>query len=278
MAPLDSIARGDVIRTIAEYNRLGRDTFLTTHGFENAHAYVLMHEGFGYDSHAVVGVAHRYSTVKQDEPTEFCGGEDGAAQVLRDLGFVVRGGEIGEQPAYTNAADVGIDAAQQAWLQAGRQVLIETAKSYHAVVTTKELGSMVSSRTRIRTTQQNHHWVADIVRLVARDCARRGEPLLASLTVNANGIVGSWYADVVRELRGEVPKDPDEHAARERLACYLHFGANVPDDGGTALLTPQLQARRERQTSAARATTRPAALCPVHHVELPATGVCWDCE
>src|ERR1044072_7745176 len=136
MAPLDSIARGDVIRTIAEYNGLGRDTFLTTHGFENAHAYVLMHEGFGYDSHAVVGVAHRYSTVKQDEPTEFCGGEDGAAQVLRDLGFVVRGGAVGEQPAHTNAADVGIESAQQAWLQAGRQVLIETAKSYHAVVTT----------------------------------------------------------------------------------------------------------------------------------------------
>jgi hypothetical protein len=278
MPPLHSIRRGDVIRTIAEYDRLGRDTFLSTHGFGNATEYVLMHEGYGYDSKAIVGVAHRYATGRELAQSDFNGDHDGAAKVLRDLGFVVRGGETWESGEYTDLADVGYDPAQAAWLQAARAALVDTAKSYQALVTTKELGALVLSSTRIRTSQQTHHWVADILRLVARDCAGRDEPILSSLTVNANGTVGSWYAEVIRDARGEAPADPDAHAAHERLACYLHFGANVPSDGGEALLTPQLRARRERATSAARAAIRPASLCPVHHVELPATGICEDCE
>jgi hypothetical protein len=278
MPPLDSIRRGDVIRTIAEYDRLGRDTFLSTHGFGSAPEYVLMHQGYGYDSKAIVGVAHRYATGRELAQTEFNGDHDGAANVLRDLGFVVRGGETWESGEYTDVMDVGVEPAQEAWRQAARDALVDTAKSYQALVTTKELGALVLSRTRIRTSQQTHHWVADILRLVARDCAGRDEPILASLTVNANGTVGSWYAESIRDLRGEAPTDADEHAAHERLACYLRFGANVPSDGGEAMLTPQLQARRERRTSAARAAVRPASLCPVHHVELPATGICEDCE
>ena len=253
MPPLDSIRRGDVIRTIAEYDRLGRDTFLSTHGFGNATEYVLMHEGYGYDSKAIVGVAHRYATGRELAPSDFNGDHDGAAKVLRDLGFVVRGGETWETGEYTDVADAGVEAAQEAWVQAAREALVDTAKSYQALVTTKELGALVLSRTRIRTSQQTHHWVADILRLVARDCAGRDEPILSSLTVNANGTVGSWYAEAIRELRGEAPADADQHAAHERLACYLHFGANVPSDGGEAVLTPQLRARRERATSAARA-------------------------
>ena len=278
MPPLDSIRRGDVIRTIAEYDRLGRDTFLSTHGFGNATEYVLMHEGYGYDSKAIVGVAHRYATGRELAPSDFNGDHDGAAQVLRDLGFVVRGGETWETGEYTDVADAGVEAAQAAWVEAAREALVDTAKSYQALVTTKELGALVLSRTRIRTSQQTHHWVADILRLVARDCAGRDEPILSSLTVNANGTVGSWYAETIRELRGEAPVDADQHAAHERLTCYLHFGANVPSDGGEAQLTPQLRARRERATSAARAAVRPASLCPIHHVELPATGICEDCE
>ena len=278
MPPLDSIGRGDVIRTIAEYNRLGRDTFLSTHGFGNSGEYVLVHEGYGYDSKAVVGVAHRYATGRALERTDFNGDDDGAAKVLRDLGFVVRGGETYGSGDYTDIADIGVEPAQQAWLQAARKVLGDTAKSYQALVTTKQLSTLVLSKTRIRTTQQTHHWVADVLRLVARDCAERGEPILSSLAVNANGAVGSWYAEAIRDLRGEAPADADEHAAHERLACYLHFGANVPADGGDAVLTPQLHARRERRTSAARAAIRPATLCPVHHVEMPSTGICEDCE
>ena len=217
MPPLDSIRRGDVIRTIAEYDRLGRDTFLSTHGFGNATEYVLMHEGYGYDSKAIVGVAHRYATGRELAQSDFNGDHDGAAQVLRDLGFVVRGGETWETGEYTDVADAGVEAAQAAWVEAAREALVDTAKSYQALVTTKELGALVLSRTRIRTSQQTHHWVADILRLVARDCAGRDEPILSSLTVNANGTVGSWYAETIRELRGEAPVDADQHAAHERL-------------------------------------------------------------
>jgi len=119
MPPLDSIRRGDVIRTIAEYDRLGRDTFLSTHGFGNATEYVLMPEGYGYDSKAIVGVAHRYATGRELAQSDFNGDHDGAAQVLRDLGFVVRGGETWETGEYTDVADAGINPlrhyAQSGW-------------------------------------------------------------------------------------------------------------------------------------------------------------------
>ena len=110
MPPLDSIRRGDVIRTIAEYDRLGRDTFLSTHGFGNATEYVLMHEGYGYDSKAIVGVAHRYATGRELAQSDFNGDHDGAAKVLRDLGFVVRGGETWETNWVNDFTRVGAAA------------------------------------------------------------------------------------------------------------------------------------------------------------------------
>lgn len=46
---------------VAEYDRLGRDTFLRSTGFGRARAYYLEHEGRLYDSKAIVGYAHGIS-------------------------------------------------------------------------------------------------------------------------------------------------------------------------------------------------------------------------
>ena len=38
---------------------------------------------------------------------------------------------------------------------------------------------------------------------------------------------------VVIAARGSLDGDADDHAARERLECYRHFGAELPAGGGS---------------------------------------------
>ncbi len=278
MVHWELVRRIHVVRTIAEYNRIGRKRFLATHGFEPIRGHVLVHEGGNYDSKAIAGVAHGYATGTPLQDADFADREDGAAKVLRDLGFVVRSREPDSTDTYTEAETPDSEPAREAWTTAARAALIETAHSYGAVVNAKDLAALVERMSRVRSTQPPHRWIGHILARVASDCAARDEPLLSSLCVLASGSVGAGYADTVLAVQGMSPADPDQHAADERHRCYQHFGATLPADGGTPMLTTQLSTRRARVISTARAAVRPATLCPIHHVEMPATGVCEDCE
>lgn len=81
-----------VLSAISEFDRMGRVDFLREHGFGEARGYFLIHKGKPYDSKAIAGVAHRFSPpgvlLKAEE---FNGGEQGAALLLRQLGFHVPG-------------------------------------------------------------------------------------------------------------------------------------------------------------------------------------------
>ena len=76
---------------IDEYDRLGRDEFLSIYGFGPARNYLLIYEGKRYDSKAIAGVAHKYQFPDFGPLTAamFSGGvaKDGAARHLRELGF-----------------------------------------------------------------------------------------------------------------------------------------------------------------------------------------------
>jgi len=177
---------------------------------------------------------------------------------------------------WQEASTVGNEAARSAWAESARGVLIEPASSYGATVTTKQLSEQVQNRTHIRTQQLTHYWIGDVLGRVARDCAERDEPNLSALCVNADGSVGDAYAPIVTELTGAKVGDPDDHAAKERLACYHHFGADIPADGGRPQLTDRLAAARTRSRKAAK-DARPADVCPACNMALPATGVCDNC-
>ena len=80
-----------VERALAEFDRLGRKTFLARFGFGQAHGYFLIRNGRRYDSKAVAGVAHGY-----DRPDlgllrsqDFAGGDATVARLLESLGFDV---------------------------------------------------------------------------------------------------------------------------------------------------------------------------------------------
>jgi len=183
-----------------------------------------------------------------------------------------------ETGSWREAADVGIEATRTEWAEAARPVLIDAARTYRAVVTYKELAAEVQERTGIRTKQPIHYWVGDVLARVARDCAARDEPLLSALCVNSKGSVGPAYADVVAELTGEAPADPDDHASRVRLELYRSYDAEgLPEGGGNAALVPMLAQARTRERKAA-AQMRPVPTCPTCMMALLPTGVCDTCD
>jgi hypothetical protein len=284
MPSFETVTRDHVLQALEEYDSRGADEFLDHYGFDAPRDYVLWHEGKDYDSKAVLGVAQQYATGRAAQRWEFPGGREGAAKILRDIGFEVTqinsadDAELPATGAWVEAADVGTEKAREAWAEAAREVLLEVARTYHQVVSYKELSTRVQLSTGIRTAQLAHYWIGDVLGRVTADCARREEPLLSALCVNSHGSVGDGYAVAAAAAYGHDVGDGDDHAAAERLACYQHFGAtDLPADGGTPALTTKLTASRTRNRKA-KIAERPVAQCPTCHMALPATGVCDYCD
>jgi len=183
--------------------------------------------------------------------------------------------DITEAPA---AEAPSAEESRAAWAEAARELLLDTARTYRAVVTQKELAEDAQARSGIHSEQRSHHWIGNVLLRVAQDCAKRDEPNLASLCVNASGSVGDGYAEAVLATTGERPEDGDRHAATARLECYRFFDApDLPEDGGLAALTPRLEASRSRLRKAEIAA-RPVNMCPVCYMSIPASGTCVNCE
>src|SRR5699024_2629147 len=147
-------------------------------------------------------------------------------------------------------------------------------------------------------------WVRKVLGVVTLKCVKEGWPHLASLVVRpSDGKPGPWYFDVLAETGPGSAQDESHHAARQRLDCYEHFGADVPD-GADPTLDPLRRRRTVRHLDAKPAPTRsaktkatppartrPAAarkpqapseerrgkVCPTCFMEMPLSGVCANC-
>lgn len=182
------------------------------------------------------------------------------------------------EPAWQEAADLGPEAARDAWAAAAKTVLEETAGSYQSVLTHKELAAAVQQRSLVRTRQQPHYWIEDVLGRVTAACANQSEPLVSALAVNAEGSVGEKYGIAVTAATGDTLDDYDSHAADQRLACYRRFDAvGLPADGGFAELTPRQAGIRDRARKQ-RIAERVAPQCPKCHMQLPATMRCNYCD
>lgn len=185
---------------------------------------------------------------------------------------------VTDEPEWQEAADLGPDAARDAWAAAAKTVLEETAGSYQSVLTHKELAAAVQQRSLVRTRQQPHYWIEDVLSRVTAECSRSSEPLVSALAVNAEGSVGEKYGIAVTAATGETLADYDAHAADQRLACYRRFDATgLPADGGFAELTPRQAGIRDRARKQ-RLAERVAPQCPKCHMQLPATMRCNYCD
>ncbi|MEU9074065.1 hypothetical protein ACFYUY_24175 [Kitasatospora sp. NPDC004745] len=188
-----------------------------------------------------------------------------------------------QQRGYWRVADgaaVSATQAQVAWTRAAYPALVDVAGRYHAVITYAELAEEVQQAAGVRTRVHQRNWIGKVLALVVREAHRRGDPPLTALVVHStDGMVGAGYQEVLA-VAGEPPVagelDREYHAAAARLACYRHFGATLPADGGTPALAPRLKASVERKAAAA-APPRPPAICPSCFLELPATRICDSC-
>lgn len=114
-------------------------------------------------------------------------------------------------PHRANRSFVSNSDALTAWAPIARDVLLDTARDYHATVTAAALAEAVQTRSGIAADQPADTWIAKLLDRVAVDAEKRGEPALASLC----------------PLPGDSAAD-----AAARLECYRAFADDLPADGG----------------------------------------------
>ncbi|MEV4347212.1 hypothetical protein AB0J83_22375 [Actinoplanes sp. NPDC049596] len=90
MPKWDNVNRADVERAVAEYDRLGPESFFARHGFAPTTTYELVVKGRSYPPKAILGVAYEFATGHRLASADFEGGRSGAVKVLAALGFDVR--------------------------------------------------------------------------------------------------------------------------------------------------------------------------------------------
>ncbi|HVI06766.1 MAG TPA: hypothetical protein VND65_00585 [Candidatus Binatia bacterium] len=89
MVAWNAVTRGDVLRAIREYDRLGAEKFFAAHGFAPTTTYELVLEKRRYPPKAILGTAYEFSTGQRLNSGDFEGGRSGAVKVLQNLGFSI---------------------------------------------------------------------------------------------------------------------------------------------------------------------------------------------
>lgn len=201
----------------------------------------------------------------------------------------------------SSALKVPVESGIPRWSRAAVALLTETATAYNRVLTTSEFADEVQRRAGAWANVTSRTWVRKVLGVVTLKCTKEGWPYLSSLVVRpSDGKPGPWYFDVLAETGPGNAHDEIQHAAEQRLACYEHFGAEIPEGADPTLDPLRLRrqvrhlepkgARRRPQSTPAPARTRatPARqtptreerrgeVCPTCFMEMPVSGVCSNC-
>lgn len=88
---LSNVTKEAVLEAVDEFRALGQDAFLERYGFGKSTRYLLRIDGNDFDSKAIVGAAHGYALPELGplKASDFSGGKDAAAGLLKRLGFQV---------------------------------------------------------------------------------------------------------------------------------------------------------------------------------------------
>lgn len=202
-----------------------------------------------------------------------------------------------------SALKIPVESGIPRWSRAAVALLSETATDYNRVLTTNEFAEEVQRRAGAWANVTSKTWVRKVLGVVTLKCTKEGWPYLASLVVRpSDGKPGPWYFDVLAETGPGTAPDEVHHAAEQRLACYRHFDAEVPQDAEPTL-NPLRERRRvhhldaapsaprrsptSRAASAATRSTAPrkhateerrGQVCPTCFMEMPLSGVCTNCS
>lgn len=174
-----------------------------------------------------------------------------------------------------DGAKVEFADAMDAWVPLAYELLLDTARTYNRWVTYLEVTERVQEVSGIRTRMLIGNWSGKLLERVAKLAVERGEPPLTALCVHQDGTIGAGYRRAPKSIAADPDADVDDLAAEHRLLCYQKYATDLPADGGSATLTPTVAEARTRR----RATSAPPRpVCPIHFVELSATGLCGSCE
>ena len=179
-----------------------------------------------------------------------------------------------------DGSEVSYEDAVVKWTAVAVPYLESVAGTYGSYVTYKEFGEAVQEAAGIRTKILLHQWVGKVLTAVTAGAATEGEPMLTALVVRQDQGIGAGYAKAAGLRDGEVPEDPELHAARERLACYTRYGATLPSNGGEPRFTPRVAAVRSGRlaSGAPRPDPPKRPACPTCFLTLPARGGCHNCD
>lgn len=191
-----------------------------------------------------------------------------------------RGGEGSCQVPYDKGGKfVSMNDALSAWEPFAIALLTDTAKKYNGFVTYKQLADTVQGQSGIRHDGLLTNWIGSLLGRVIDHCVKEQIPQLSALCVREDGTVGPGYrhaASVSGEQDAISLDQLDDHAARTRLECYRHFGAELPPGGGEPTLTPRAKAARDWKKAQAK-LDEPPRVCPTCFTVLPVTGICDNC-
>jgi len=172
-ARLRTISRAAVLQALDEFQRIGRDAFLTQYGFGPARDYYVRdpRSGMLCDSKAVLGAAHAHQFPGRGplRPSEFSGGLATVVSTLETLGFdVVQAGEF--SPAAPPA-----DTSPRTWSQREVELLVAdylqmlvfelTGQAYNKAARRRALLPMLDSRTESSVEFKRRNVSAVLVRL-----------------------------------------------------------------------------------------------------------------
>lgn len=134
-------------------------------------------------------------------------------------------------PHRPNGSYVSNSDALSAWTPLAHAALLETARSYRAVITDEHLAARVQRESGILHDQPAAAWIDRLLDRVAAEARRLDEPPLDALCVGGSD---------------------DSLKAQRRLECYRAYAADVPADGGI----PEVHRRIARPAASGR-TPRP---------------------
>lgn len=155
-------------------------------------------------------------------------------------------------PHRANGTYVSNSDALTLWTPIALERLLETARSYHAVLTDEELAAAVQQESGVIHDDPVSDWIGKLLDRVEIETKRRGEPPLVSLCIQGFD---------------------NAPAAERRLSCYRAYADDLPADGGVAqrVARPATQQPARTPARASRSTpaSRPRASSAPHASDAP---------
>lgn len=156
---------------------------------------------------------------------------------------------------------VTLAEARQEWTLRAHEILAEIAGRWNRSIGYDDLAGEIQRRTGIRTDMDSEDWLDGVLSEINSRCVEAGKPRLGALV----------------ELPG-VPTDTDA-----RFSCYEAYGARRPrEKAASTRAGGRTRREAEPRKAPSRRTVKPEdrvrPMCPTCFVELPATGICDNCD